>query len=148
MQVLLTKDVEKLGKAGEVKEVKDGYGQNFLIAKGLAKLATKEVLNKYKAEQRKKAELEALDRAQAKQMQGALENLQLNIAKKVGANNSLFGSLTKEEVASELSKQHRISLDKRAFELPQIKALGDFEATVKLGYGLTATLKLKVVADS
>ena len=148
MQVLLTKDVEKLGKAGEVKEVKDGYGQNFLIAKGLAKLATKEVLNKYKAEQRKKAELEALDRAQAKQMQGALENLQLNIAKKVGANNSLFGSLTKEEVASELSKQHRISLDKRAFELPQIKALGDFEATVKLGYGLTAILKLKVVADS
>ena len=148
MQVLLTKDVEKLGKAGEVKEVKDGYGQNFLIAKGLAKLATKEVLNRYKAEQRKKAELEALDRAQAKQMQGALENLQLNIAKKVGANNSLFGSLTKEEVASELSKQHRISLDKRAFELPQIKALGDFEATVKLGYGLTATLKLKVVADS
>ena len=148
MQVLLTKDVEKLGKAGEVKEVKDGYGQNFLIAKGLAKLATKEVLNKYKAEQRKKAELEALDRAQAKQMQGALENLQLNITKKVGANNSLFGSLTKEEVASELSKQHRISLDKRAFELPQIKALGDFEATVKLGYGLTATLKLKVVADS
>ena len=148
MQVLLTKDVEKLGKAGEVKEVKDGYGQNFLIAKGLAKLATKEVLNKYKAEQRKKAELEALDRAQAKQMQGALENLQLNITKKVGANNSLFGSLTKEEVASELSKQHRISLDKRAFELPQIKALGDFEATVKLGYGLNATLKLKVVADS
>ena len=148
MQVLLTKDVEKLGKAGEVKEVKDGYGQNFLIAKGLAKLATKEVLNKYKAEQRKKAELEALDRAQAKQMQGALENLQLNIAKKVGANNSLFGSLTKEEVASELSKQHRISLDKRAFELPQIKTLGDFEATVKLGYGLNATLKLKVVADS
>lgn len=146
MRVLLLKDVSSLGKAGEIKDVKDGYGHNFLIAKGLAKPATNEVLNKYKAEQRKKAELEALEIAEAKQMQQALEKLELTIAKKAGANNHLFGSLTKDEIASELEKQHRIAINKKAFEIPQIKALGSFEVTVKLGHGLQAVLRLNVVA--
>lgn len=146
MQVLLIQDVAKLGKAGEIKDVKDGYGENFLIAKGLAKLATKEVINKYQAEQRKKAEIKSLEIAQAKQMQESLSNIELQISKKVGTNNNLFGSLTKEEVSSELKNQHKISIDKKAFELPQIKTLGAFSANVKLGHGLQATLKLKVVA--
>ncbi len=146
MRVLLVKDVASLGKAGEIKEVKDGYGHNFLIAKGFAKLATNEVLNKYKAEQKKKAELEALQIAEAKQMQQALSKIKLTIAKKVGANNHLFGSLTKDEIASALETQHRIAIDKKAFEIPQIKALGNFEAIVKLGHGLQATLQLHVIA--
>ena len=57
MKVLLIKDVKGLGKTGEVKEVKDGYGKNFLVGKGLAKLATNEVMNKYKADQKRKEEL-------------------------------------------------------------------------------------------
>ncbi|RDU72383.1 50S ribosomal protein L9 [Helicobacter aurati] len=147
MQVLLVQDVAKLGKAGEIKDVKDGYGQNFLIAKGLAKLATKEVINKYHAEQKKKAELEALELAKAKQMQETLAGIELQITKKIGANNNLFGSLTKEEISNELSKQHRITIDKKAFEIPQIKSLGAFQATIKLGHGLHATLRLQVIAQ-
>ncbi|STQ85532.1 50S ribosomal protein L9 [Helicobacter muridarum] len=146
MQVLLIQDVAKLGKAGEIKEVKDGYAENFLISKGLAKLATKEVINKYNAEQRKKAETKALEIAQAKQLQESLSRIELQIAKKVGANNNLFGSLTKDEVSSELEKQHKITIDKKLFELPQIKTLGAFNANVKLGHGLQASLKLKVIA--
>lgn len=148
MQVLLIQDVAKLGKAGEIKEVKDGYGENFLISKGLAKLATKEVINKYNAEQRKKAETKALEIAQAKQLQESLSRIELQIAKKVGANNNLFGSLTKDEVSSELEKQHKITIDKKSFELPQIKTLGAFNANVKLGHGLQASLKLKVIAKN
>lgn len=147
MRVLLIKDVPSLGKAGEIKEVKDGYGHNFLIAKGLAKPATNEVLNKYKAEQKKKAELEALQLAEAKQMQQALGKIELTIAKKVGANNHLFGSLTKDEIAAALHAQHRIELDKKCFEIPQIKALGNFEAIVKLGHGIQATLQLRVIGE-
>ncbi len=147
MQVLLIKDVPNVGKAGEIKEVKDGYGQNFLIAKGLAKSATNEVIKKYQAEQKKKAELEALEIAEAKQMQQAIAQIELKIFKKIGANKHLFGSLTKDEIASELEKQYRINIDKKAFEIPQIKTLGTFEATIKLGHGLHTTLKLQVVSQ-
>lgn len=144
MQVLLVKDVANLGRAGEIKDVKDGYAQNFLIAKGLAKAATNEVLNKYKAEQKKLAEAKALQEAQAKQMQTRLSEITLKIAKKTGANKHLFGSITKDEIASELEKQHRITIDKKAFEIPQIKELGNYTANVKLGFGLTSTLKLEI----
>ncbi|GAB0172489.1 50S ribosomal protein L9 [Helicobacter trogontum] len=147
MRVLLIKDVASLGKAGEIKEVKDGYGHNFLIAKGLAKHATNEVINKYKAEQKRQAELEALQIAEAKQMQQALEKIELTIPKKVGTNNHLFGSLTKDEISSELQAQHRISIDKKAFEIPQIKMLGKFQVIVKLGHGLQAKLNLNVIAE-
>ncbi|TLE10825.1 50S ribosomal protein L9 [Helicobacter bilis] len=147
MRVLLIKDVANLGKAGETKEVKDGYANNFLIAKGLAKHATNEVINKYKAEQKKQAELEALQIAEAKQMQQALEKIELTISKKVGSNNHLFGSLTKDEISNELQAQHRISIDKKAFEIPQIKTLGKFQAVVKLGHGLQAKLNLNVIAE-
>lgn len=147
MRVLLIKDVASLGKAGEIKEVKDGYGHNFLIAKGLAKHATNEVINKYKAEQKKQAEIEALQIAEIKQMQQALEKIELTISKKVGTNNHLFGSLTKDEISSELQAQHRISINKKAFEIPQIKTIGKFQATIKLGYGLQSTLQLNVVAE-
>ncbi|RDU65976.1 50S ribosomal protein L9 [Helicobacter didelphidarum] len=147
MQVLLVKDVASLGKAGEIKEVKDGYGQNFLIAKGFAKLATNEVLNKYKAEQKKKAEIEALEIAEAKQMQKVLDEITLQIPKKIGANNHLFGSLTKDEVAQYLESTHRIVIDKKAFDIPQIKTLGSFQANVKLGHGFSANLKLEIIAQ-
>lgn len=148
MQVLLIKDVQNLGKAGEVKEVKDGYAQNFLIAKGLAKQATNEVLNKYKAEQKKKAELEALAIAEAKQMQKAIAELELKIPKKIGANKHLFGSLTKEEIIQALQEQHRIIIDKKSIEIPQIKTLGKFECNVKLGHGIHTTLRLEVIAQN
>ena len=148
MKVLLVKDVANLGKAGEIKEVKDGYGQNFLIAKGMAKMATNEVLNKYKAEQKKKAEIEALEIAEAKQMQEKFKEITIEIAKKVGANKHLFGSLTKEEVSTALEAQHRIKIDKKHIEIPTIKALGDFEAVIKLGHGLQGSVRLKIIGDA
>ena len=68
MKVLLTKDVKSLGKAGEIKEVADGYGKNFLIGKGLALHATTEVLNRWKSEQKRAAENEAKEIATAKEL--------------------------------------------------------------------------------
>ena len=87
MRVLLIKDVANLGKAGEIKEVKDGYANNFLIAKGLAKHATNEVINKYKAEQKKQAELEALD-CRSKANATSIEKIKLTISKKVSTQQS------------------------------------------------------------
>ncbi len=147
MKVLLLKDVSKLGKAGEIKEVKDGYGMNFLIAKGLAEPATNATINKYKAKQKQLAEMEALDIAKAKQMQESLQNIVLKIPKKTGANKNLFGSLTKDEIASALESSHRLSIDKKSLEIPQIKTLGMFDVVVKLGHGINAELKIEVVSE-
>ncbi|OHE13939.1 MAG: 50S ribosomal protein L9, partial [Sulfurimonas sp. RIFOXYD12_FULL_36_11] len=99
MKVLLIKDVKTLGKAGEVKEVKDGYGQNFLIAKGFAKHATTEILAQHKEEERIAAENLAKEIASLKELATKLDKTKIVIRKKLGQNGHLFGSITKDEVA-------------------------------------------------
>ncbi|MGX2972242.1 50S ribosomal protein L9 [Helicobacter sp. T3_23-1059] len=145
MKVLLLEDIKGLGKKGEVCEVKDGYGQNFLIAKNKAKQATNEVINKYKAEQKNLAEKKALETAERKGLADTLNALKITIEKKAN-NGALFGSITKEEIATQLAKQHRIEIDKKHIEIKNpIKQIGDFEVEIKLGDGVNATLKLQVV---
>lgn len=144
MKVLLLENVQGLGKKGEIVEVKDGYGQNFLIAKSKAQRATNEVINKYKANQRKAEEIAALEMAEMQQMKKTIESLTLTLHKKVGANDTLFGSITKEEIVLAL-QEHKVNLDKKHIEIPQaIKHIGNFEVQVKLGQGINATLKLEI----
>lgn len=146
MKVLLLKDVQGTGKAGEVKEVKDGYGKNFLIGKGLALHATTEVLNKYKAEQRKKAEIEAAELAAAKELAEKLDSTKLTIKHKIGANGHLIGSVTNKEISETLKEQFSIDLDKKAITLKsKIKAAGIFEVDCKLGHGIHANLKVDII---
>jgi len=146
MKVLLLKDVKGTGKEGDVVEVKDGYGKNFLIGKGLALLATNEVLNKYKAQQRKKAEIEAQEIAQAKELAENLNSTKLTVKHKVGANGHLIGSVTNKEISEELESQFKIKLDKKALTLKsKIKAEGIFDVDCKLGHGIHATLKVDII---
>lgn len=148
MKVLLIKDVKDLGKKGELKEVKDGYGQNFLIGKGYALLATNEVLRKYESDQRKKAAAEAEEIATLTAIQKKLAELKLTVKRKLGANGSLFGAVTKEEIAHELKEQHGIELDKRTIEIEHaIKTTGNFDVSVKLGHGIHATLTLTILGE-
>lgn len=147
MKVLLIKDMQGLGKQGDIKEVKDGYASNFLIPKGLARMATKEAINKHKAEIKKQQDLLALDIAQANQIVKALSEITLTIPRKVGQNDHLFGSLTKDEISVELEKQHRIMLDKKLFDIPHINTVGKYEASVKLGHGIVAILQLNITKD-
>ncbi|WP_104578439.1 50S ribosomal protein L9 [Helicobacter felis] len=148
MKVLLLKDVKNLGKAGDVCEVKDGYGQNFLLAKNLAQLATSAAINHYKANQKKRAELEAQELAHKQEIAKKLESITLQIVKKVGANGALFGSITKEEVVEALRAQHSLEIDKKTLELKTpIKSTGIYEIEVKLGAGVHGVLKIDVVAE-
>lgn len=147
MKVLLIKDVKALGKAGEVKEVKDGYGQNFLIAKGFAKAATTEVLRKYEAEQRQKAEQLRFEMANLEALKAELAKKQVKITKSLGANGALFGGVTKDEIATALKAQTSIELDKRSFEIDTIKATGSYDISVKLGHGIHATFTLLVQGE-
>ena len=148
MKVLLIKDVKGLGKTGEVKEVKDGYGKNFLVGKGLAKHATPEVLNRYKAEQRKLAEIEATEIAAAKELSEKLNATKLTIKHKIGANGHLIGSVTSKEISESLSSQFSIDLDKKHLSLAKkIKAEGTFEVDCKLGHGIHATLSVVIIGE-
>ncbi len=147
MKVLLIKDVPNLGKAGEVKEVKDGYGKNFLIARGFAKLATPEVIEAWEKEQAKRAEEEAKEIDKLKKLKEKIENITLTIRHKAGANGALFGAITNKEVAEAL-KEKGIDIDKKHIDIhPPIKQTGEYEIDVKLGHGIHAKLKLIVEAE-
>lgn len=147
MKVLLIKDVKALGKAGEVKEVKDGYGQNFLIAKGFAKAATTEVLRKYESDKKKETENLRFELANLEKLKEELAKITISISKPLGANGHLFGGVTKDEIANALKEQKNIELDKKSLELPSIKELGTYDISAKLGHSIQANFKLEVKAQ-
>ncbi len=147
MKVLLVKDVKNLGKAGEIKEVKDGYGKNFLVARGFAKVATEEVIRAWEEEQKRKAQEEAEEIARLEALKKRLEGLKLVISKKLGANGSLFGAITNHDLADALKKEG-IEIERKLIHLDgAIKATGLYEADVKLGHGIHATLRFEVVGE-
>lgn len=148
MKVLLIKDVKSLGKAGEIKEVKDGYGHNFLIGKGFAKLATPEVLRQYEAKKRREAQEAAEELEKLKSYEKKLADVKLLIKRPLGANGSLFGAVTKEEIANELNGQHGFDIDKKMVEIDKpIKATGVYDISIKLGHGIHATLNLEIAGE-
>jgi large subunit ribosomal protein L9 len=148
MKVLLIKDVKSLGKKGEVKEVKDGYGKNFLIGKGFAKHATPEILAQHKADEAQAAaDLEA-EIALQKENAKKLEKCEIIITKKMGTNGHLFGAITKEEVAQELEEQHGIIIDKKHIvDKISIKTVGEHDLDLKLGHGIHAVLHVDVQGE-
>lgn len=147
MKVLLIKDVKALGKAGEVKEVKDGYGQNFLIAKGFAKAATTEVLRKYESDKKKEAENLRFELSNLEKLKNELDSITLELKKPVGVNGALFGGVTKEDIAVALKEQKNIELDKKSLECDTIKTLGIHTIGVKLGHAIHGSFKIEVKAE-
>lgn len=145
MKVLLLEDVRALGKKGQIVEVKDGYGNNFLIAKGKANLATNEVINKYKAAQKRAEEEAAQNRALLEMTAKKLAQISIKLKAKSGEGGALFGAITKDEIANALSEQARIELDKKCLEIKNpIKNIGTHEIEAKLGGGLNAKFTLIV----
>ncbi len=147
MKVLLIKDVKSLGKVGEVKEVKDGYGKNFLIGKGYARHATPEVLEQWEQGMLVRAQNEAKEVKEANDSKEKIESSIFTIKHKVGGNGNLIGSVTNKEIAQELEK-FDIIIDKKQIHLnSKIKTIGIFEADCKLGHGIHATVKIDVIAE-
>lgn len=148
MKVLLLKDVTGTGKAGEVKEVKDGYGKNFLIGKGYARHATPEILEQHAKDELIVAQNLEKEVNILKEVAKKLDKVEIVITKKLGQNGHLFGAITKDEIAQSLLDQHSIEIDKKHIaDKITIKTIGEHEVDFKLGHGLYAKLHVDVQGE-
>jgi large subunit ribosomal protein L9 len=148
LKVLLIKDVKSLGKTGEIKEVKDGYGKNFLIGKGFAKHATDEVVAQWKENQDKIKAEEAKLKKESIEIVKKIEDHTITIKHKIGENGHLFGSVKKDDIADEVKKDLGIEIDKKSISIDKtIKTEGIYEVDIKLLFGIHAKLKLEIVGE-
>lgn len=147
MKVIFTQDVRGRGKRGEVKNVPDGYAQNYLIKRGLAKQATKGNMNTLKrVEANEKAAYEA-EKAEAEKIKAVLDKDEtvVNFKSKAGTDARLFGSISSKKIVEGLEQQYGIKVDKRKLSLPEpIKALGYTNVPVKLFKGVEGTIRVHI----
>jgi len=147
MKVVLTQDVEKLGKKYEVKEVADGFARNFLIPKGLAKLATDEAMKKVEAEKETKLKVAEEDLKKQQEIASRLDGQEINIAIKAGEDRQIFGSVTAQKIAEKLREAgFEIKKEQVLLEKP-IKELGEFPLKVRLEHNLEAEIKVIVTEE-
>ncbi|MWV46199.1 50S ribosomal protein L9 [Paenibacillus sp. HJL G12] len=147
MKVILLKDVKGQGKKGQVKEVSEGYASNFLLPRGLARLATdgnmKTLENQTAAEQRRKEE----EKEEAEQLGKKLEEMMVQLKAKAGEGGRLFGAITSKQIAEAMAGLG-VKIDKRKIELDEpIRHLGVTQMTVKLHPEVKATLKVQVTEE-
>ena len=146
MKVILQQDIKKLGKKGEIVEVSEGYGRNFLLPRKAAVLANAENLNVAKAQAGSKARKEAMATDEAKLMAAQLEKVSVTIPVKIGENGKLFGSVTGKDVADALKKE-KIDIDRRKISIKgEVTGAGEYEALIKVHPAITSTIKVNVVA--
>lgn len=133
MKVILTQDVATLGRTGDLKDVADGYARNFLIPRGLARLATAAVTKQAATHKQVVERKQAKAQAEVKDLAATLSNTQLVFKAKVGEQHRLFGSITSADIAEELSRKIGQPIDKRHVELAEpIRQLGEFKVPVRL----------------
>lgn len=145
MQVILREDIPTLGKAGEVVKVRDGYGRNYLLPRKMAVLADAKNLKAVEAQKKQIEAHRAKDRQKADEAAAKLASLELTIAREVGSNDRLFGSVTKVEISAAL-REKGVQIDKHLIELEApIKTIGTYEVGVKLHPEIRAAFKLWVV---
>ena len=145
MQIILIKDVQNVGYANDIVDVKPGYANNFLIPQGYAKLATESAKKVLAENIRQRAHKEAKLLADAQALAEKIENLPLTLTAKA-EEEKIFGSITSADLAAALAEKS-IEVDRKAIEVEAVKTLGEYVATVKLHREVKATVKFSVVAE-
>ena len=148
MRVLLTKDVENVGRAGDVKEVADGYGRNFLLRRKYAVPAGKGAEAEAKRLRDAASKREAKDRNEAQALADEIDNKTVVVRLKVGAEDKAFGSITNQDIGAAIKAQHRVEIDRRLIDLKDpIKTLGEHQVALRLHRDVTAHVNLIVTQD-
>lgn len=145
MKVILQQDIRGKGKKGQMIEVSDGYARNYMLPRKLAVEATVDNVNTMRMTDKANQEKRQKEREEAFAISQRLKTVEVVLRAKGGGAGRLFGSVTNQEIAEAVKKQEGIELDKRKIVLDeQIKTVGVYTVKVKLGYEITAELKLKV----
>jgi large subunit ribosomal protein L9 len=146
MKIILTNEVSGLGTPGDVLEVKDGYGRNYLLPQGFAIRWSKGAEKQVTVIKRARDSREIRDLGQANEVKAQLAGLKVNLTARAGDGGRLFGSVTAADVVDAVKAAGGPSLDKRRLELPNhIKSTGGYEVKVRLHPEVTATFALNVV---
>jgi large subunit ribosomal protein L9 len=147
MQIILREDIQGKGKAGEIVEVKDGYGRNYLIPQGFAFPATDSFINMYKEEEKSTKKIAAKLKRGAISVQSALEGKTFTLKVKSGEEGKLFGSVTSQNIVDEVAKAG-IEVDKKKLILEDnIKEIGEFEIPYKIHQEVDINIKVVVEAE-
>lgn len=148
MKIILRKDLEKLGKMGDVVSVKDGYARNFLIPRGYAYRATEGAIKALEIEKKRMQRKIENDRARAQELAHELSKVQLTFPMKVGEEGRLYGSVTALMIVEKLQQEYNYKLDKRNIILDEpIKSLGIFDVNIKLFQDVYGTIKVWVINE-
>jgi large subunit ribosomal protein L9 len=144
MEVILRETIDTLGRAGQVVKVKAGYARNYLLPRKLAYPATPGNLKVIEFERQSLIRKDAKQKEEAEQLKGMLEKVEIVIRRKVGEQNTLYGSVTNSDVADELEKKG-YQIEKRKIHMEDhIKQIGQFDIPVRLFKDVIANVKLKV----
>ncbi len=141
MKVIFLEDVPNVAKAGDIKEVADGYGRNYLLPKKLALVSKPGVETQVKAQIEARAETEKM-----KKLAAELDGKEITFQVKMGAKDRMHGSITSANIANELKSVTGQEVDKRKIELPEsIKQLGNYDIAIKLAKDIEPKIKVNVV---
>src|SRR5512138_2427157 len=144
MKVLLLKDVYKLGRAGDIKKVADGYGRNFLLPQKMAVLATPGALKQVE-KIRSQAEIRRTEQnSELKDLSNQINGLTLVFAAKAGETGKLYGSITTQDIATAIQEKSRYEVKKQQIDMQPIRNLGEFTAHVRLTMDLVPEVKVIV----
>lgn len=148
MKIILLQELEKLGQEGDIVTVKDGYALNFLIPRGMARMATAGTIRAVEEERRQAGRKLAAAADSARRVAAQLENVEVVIPVRVGEENRIFGSVTPAQLAEQLTSMG-FDIDRRRIELDEeIRTTGEYSATARLHREVTGTFKVRVVAQS
>jgi large subunit ribosomal protein L9 len=145
MKVIFLEDVPKVAKAGDTKEVADGYGRNFLIPRKLAIPATPVAVSSWKTQLERKGHTQAQTEAELQELASKLEGKEVVLSALTGGKERLYGSVTSADIATELERTTGLVVDKRKIELPEsIRQVGSYEIVIRLGKDIMPKVKVTV----
>ncbi len=146
MKVILLCDVKDTGKKSEIVNVSDGFARNFLFPRKWAMEATPAAVKEIERRHALEEKLEAERRDEAHKRAAALQGKSIQLAAKCGEKGRLYGSITAQEVADALKAQHGVDVEKRKIEVAPIRQVGEYDATVWVYSGVTASMKVIVTS--
>ncbi len=147
MKVLLIKDVYKLGRAGDVKKVADGYGRNFLIPQGMAVLATAGAMSTAERIRTKATERRAVLNNEMGSVAEVLKGLQLSFGARAGETGKLYGSITSQDVADAIQKKSGVQVKRQQLDMQPLRTLGEHTIRVRLTMDLIPEMKVTVFRE-